>query len=465
MSRGSENHFPEFYDKMARAGVSEASIRAFKHSYDTLAAGSTGMIPETSIEAVHDLPRLEQLPSPGGGASELLRQTLVIKLNGGLGTSMGLERAKSLLPVKDGLTFLDLIARQVLHLRERHGVPLRFMLMNSFSTSQDTLQFLRKYPALGKPRDLELMQSQAPKVDATTLQPVKWPENPLLEWCPPGHGDIYPSLLGSGWLDRLLDAGARFAFVSNADNLGACVDLALLSWFAGSGISFVMEVADRTASDRKGGHLACRDGRFLLRESAQCPEADMAAFQDVTRHRFFNTNNLWIRLDHLRDLTQAHGGFIPLPIIKNGKTVDPRNKASPGVIQLETAMGAAIECFARSGAVMVPRSRFVPVKTTSDLLALRSDAYQVTPDYRIALDGQRPPAIDLDPEHYRLVDQLDEATAAGVPSLKHCTALKLSGPVRFSAETIFKGKVTVTNSANSVRTLPGGTYTDQQVVL
>src|SRR5882724_2286740 len=415
----SEDRFPEFAAKMRQANLSEAAIRAFRYSYEALRAGQTGLIPENLIQPVEDLPRFDKLPQQKSARDSLLSQTIVIKLNGGLGTSMGLERAKSLLPVKDGLTFLDFIVKQLLHLRQQRGVPLRFLLMNSFSTSRDTLEFLQRFPELGDPNSLELMQNQVPKVDAKALRPVSWPENPQLEWCPPGHGDLYPSLLGSGWLDRLLAEGVKYLFVSNSDNLGASLDLDLLGYFASSGKPFLMEVCERTASDRKGGHLAQRGGRFLLRESAQCPEEDMPAFQDIQRHRFFNTNNLWIRLDHLKTLLDASGGFIPLPIIKNAKTVDPRDKNSPRVFQLETAMGAAIECFDQAGAIIVPRTRFAPVKTTSDLLALRSDAYEVTADWRLLLTaacGGIPPTIDLDAEHYKLVEQLDAASSAGTPS-------------------------------------------------
>src|SRR4029077_8934124 len=105
--------------------------------------------------------------------------------------------------------FRDYIARQILSLRQKYKTPLRFLLMNSFSTSRDTLEFLKKYPSLGDPLHLELMQSAVPKVDAQTLKPVVWPQNPELEWCPPGHGDLYPSLLGCGWLDRLLVIGVK----------------------------------------------------------------------------------------------------------------------------------------------------------------------------------------------------------------------------------------------------------------
>jgi UDP-N-acetylglucosamine pyrophosphorylase len=455
--------FQEFSAKMQTAGVSQAAQRAFQHSYQRLLAGDSGMIPESQLQAVQQLPRLDQIDVDVTRPAELLKQAVIIKLNGGLGTSMGLERAKSLLPVKDGLTFLDFIVKQILHLQQTHGIPVRFFLMDSFSTSTDTMEFLKKYPELGSPKSIELMQSQVPKVDAKSLKPAIWPENPQLEWCPPGHGDIYPSLLSSGLLDRWLAEDRKYLFVSNADNLGASLDLRILSYFAASKKPFLMEVAERTPSDSKGGHLARRNGRLILRESAQCPKDDQALFQDITRHRFFNTNNLWIRLDSLKKLIQDNDGFVPLPLIKNQKTIDPRDANSTPVFQLETAMGAAIECFEEADGLVVPRSRFAPVKTTNDLLALRSDAYQVTDDWRITLSlapGQPPPAIDLDPKHYKLVDQLSRLLAGGVPSLKDCQELTIRGPVSLSSGNVFRGKVSVTNSSSQVRPLPAGLYAD-----
>lgn len=462
-----EPNFESFDLKMRRAGVSDATIRAFHHNYQHLVSGRTAYVPESAIQPVRELPRYESISAVGVPDTAMLSKAVVLKLNGGLGTSMGLDRAKSLLPLREGLTFLDFAVRQVLDLRARGGVPPRFVLMNSFTTSRDTLEFLKKYPELGNPASLELMQSQVPKVDAQTLLPVSWPANPALEWCPPGHGDIYPALLGSGWLEKLSGEGRQFLFVSNSDNLGAGLDLNLLHYFAASGYDFMMEVARRTVSDRKGGHLAIRNGRFMLRESAQCPDNDTAAFQDVERHEFFNTNNLWIRVDSLRRALESNEGFIPLPLIQNSKTVDPRDKKSPRVFQLETAMGAAIEWFPRAGAIAVPRTRFAPVKTTSDLMALRSDAYEVTPDWRIVLSAGpagRPPVIDLDPDHYRLVDQLEEKLLE-VPSLKQCGELVVKGPVVFNSKNVFRGKCTVVNSHPEPRALPGGEYADCTVEL
>jgi UDP-N-acetylglucosamine pyrophosphorylase len=306
------------------------------------------------------------------------------------------------------------------------------------------------------------MQNQVPKIDAKTLRPIAWPQNPQLEWCPPGHGDLYPSLLGSGMLDKLLNKGVKYAFVSNSDNLGATLDLELLDFFSESNKPFLMEVAERTPSDKKGGHLARRGDTLLLRESAQCPESDMAAFQDIQKHRFFNTNSIWLRLDHLKKLLESKGGFVPLPMIKNSKTVDPRDKNSPPVFQLETAMGAAIECFDGAGAIVVPRTRFAPVKTTSDLFALGSDAYIVTPEWGIELahGTLQPPTMDLDSSHYKLVDQLDEKLRAGIPSLKDCRELIVRGPVAFNSGNIFQGKVCIMNKAQETKPLPGGSYRD-----
>jgi UDP-N-acetylglucosamine pyrophosphorylase len=349
---------------------------------------------------------------------------------------------------------------------------MRLLTMNSFSTSADTRAALAAYPELGAPDDIELLQNKTPKVDAKTMRPVEWPKDRDAEWCPPGHGDLYAVLASGGTLERLLAEGIRYVFVSNSDNLGATLDLALLTWFAQSGAPFMMEVTARTPSDRKGGHLALRptasgDAQLLLRESAQCPEADMDAFQDITRHRFFNTNNLWLRLDRLRDALAASDGSLPLPLIRNKKTVDPRDKNSPEVFQLETAMGAAIECFPDARAVDVPRSRFAPVKTTADLLTLRSDAYDIRPDGTVALAPELrevPPHVELD-AHYKMVDALDTALAAGTPSLKGCRTLKVKGQVLFHPATTFQGEVTVENPTRTPQPVPPGIHRDAHVIL
>jgi UDP-N-acetylglucosamine pyrophosphorylase len=435
---------------MEKAGVREAAIGAFELSYAKLLSEESGMISESDLEAIEELPEVGR--GPGGDFDpELLGQTVVIKLNGGLGTGMGLQKAKSLLEVRGGLTFLDIIARQIVNLRKVTGAQVRFLLMNSFSTTEDTLAHLQQYAddGLASAAEVELMQNLVPKIDQASMEAVKWPANPEMEWCPPGHGDLYPALIGSGWLDRLLEEGVKYAFVSNSDNLGAVLDAALLSLFAESEVPFMMEVTRRTEADKKGGHLARRksDGRLVLREVAQCSDGDLRSFQDIAKHCFFNTNNLWVRLDHLKETLDARGGVLPLPMICNDKTVDPRDKESTAVYQLETAMGAAIECFEGATAVDVPRTRFAPVKTTADLLVLRSDAYELLDDGRVMLRAERkgiPPIVKLSPD-YKMVDSLDEM---GVPSLKGARSLTVQGAVRFGPEAVIEGDIALNNDSS-----------------
>src|ERR1700678_200783 len=450
-------------EKMRSAGLSEVAIQAFLFQYHKLVRNDTGLISEAAIEPIAQLPSLSEREVPEA-IGDYLHETLVLKLNGGLGTSMGLEKAKSLLRVRSDLTFLDIIVKQFLHLRASTAPGFGLFFMNSFSTSDDTIDALLSYRELGDPRLMELLQNRVPKIDKKTLLPISWPSNPALEWCPPGHADLYVCLLGSGLLKRLLEEGKRYLFVSNADNLGATLDPNLLRFFVESGAPFLMEVTRRTPSDRKGGHLARRldTKRLLLRESAQCPEEDLDYFQDVDRHRYFNTNNLWIRLDRLFEELTKEAGFIPLPLIRNEKNVDPRDKNSPKVFQLEAAMGAAIECFDGAVALEVPRSRFSPVKTTGDLLAVRSDAYELDKSFRVGLRPERnsvPPKVELS-DDYKLVDRLEELIAAEVPSLFRSRSLTVKGRWRFAEGVEVVGDVRFENSSGAVKEVNPGLYED-----
>lgn len=447
---------------MRAEGVAEVAVRTFAHHYERLRAGEHGVLAESEIEPVVDLPDAADLPDDEQGAREALAQTVVITLNGGLGTSMGMTGPKSLLEVKDGQTFLDITVRQILDLRRRMDVALPLVLMNSFATRDASLAALARYdelPVAGVAADF--VQSKVPKLDAEDLSPAEWPDDPSLEWAPPGHGDLYPSLLSSGILDDLLARGYRYAFVANVDNLGAVIEPRILAWFARERIPFLMEVADRTAADRKGGHLAeRRGGGLVLREVAQTPDEDMDAFQDTSRHRFFNTNTLWIDLRALRDVLDERDGVLGLPMIVNRKTIDPGDSCSTPVIQLETAMGAAIDVFEGARAIRVPRARFAPVKTTDDLLALRSDAYVLHDDGTVALaparDGAGAPLVQLDADHFKLVRDFEARFPAGPPSLADAQRLTVRGDVRFGAGVVVRGEVTVEHDGGEPRQIEDG---------
>ncbi len=446
---------------MREGGVHRAAIEVFSHYYDQLESGETGLIHESDIRPLEDVPSLADLADDEAAGHDALATTVVIKLNGGLGTSMGMDRAKSLLPVHDGLTFLDVIARQILAARERWSAPLPLLLMNSFRTREDTLKALSAYadlPVEGLP--LDFMQNREPKLTADDLTPVSWPADPTLEWCPPGHGDLYTALVASGLLAQLRETGYRYAFVSNSDNLRATVDARVAAWFAASGAPFATEVTRRTPADRKGGHLAirARDGRLVLRETAQTSPEDAEALSDINRHRYSNTNNLWLDLDALAARLAESDGVLGLPLIRNEKTVDPGDASTPKVIQVESAMGAAVEVFEGALALEVDRSRFLPVKSTNDLLGLRSDVYALTDASEMAYAAgvESAPLIDLDSAHYKLIGDFDERFPTGPPSLREATSLTVHGDWTFGPDVVVRGDVTV-EATGSPGTIEGQT--------
>jgi UTP--glucose-1-phosphate uridylyltransferase len=433
-------------DKMRAEGLPDIAIDTFARYEERLREGEQGLIPESEIEPLDDVPALSEL---GEGDPSAVERVVVLKLNGGLGTSMGMTKAKSLLEVKDEHTFLDVIARQILRLRERHDADIPLLLMNSFATRDDTLAALERYPGLraeGLP--LDFLQGKVPKLHADDSSPAEWPGDPALEWAPPGHGDVFSSLAATGLLSELLERGYEFLFLSNSDNLGATLDPRILGWLAAEGLPFVSEVVDRTEGDRKGGHLARRvsDGGLLLRETAQVPDEDQAAFEDITVHRYFNANNIWVGLRALDEKLRDGDGVLELPMIVNRKTVDPTDSSSPEVVQLETAMGAAIGVFEGAAAVHVPRDRFVPVKKTNDLLVVRSDAYVLHDDWTVRLVPERdgvPPHVELDSDHFKLIRDFEEHFRHGPPSLAACRRLEVAGDVSFGRDVVVRGDVRV----------------------
>jgi len=445
--------------KMEQAEVDPVAIEVFAHYYRLVESGETGMIPESSIEPV-DIPELADADIEPG-ATDGLAGTVVVKLNGGLGTSMGLEAAKSLLEVRNGLSFLDVIARQVLWARQEYDVALPLIFMDSFRTSDDTTKALSGYDISVDGLPVDFLQNKEPKLLVEDLTPVTWEADPALEWCPPGHGDLYTALRGTGLLDRLIESGYRRAFVSNSDNLGATPDPRVAEWFATSGAPFAIEAVRRTPSDRKGGHFARRtsDGRLVLRETAQTLEEDKEALADLSKHRYCSTNNLWFDLEAMRDELDRRDGILGLALIKNTKNVDPADSSSPEVVQIETAMGAAIEVFDGAQLIEVTRERFLPVKTTNDLLVLRSDCYGLTDAHHLQLaegvDG--PPFVDLDSDYFKLVADFDRRFSEGVPSLRQAEQLVVDGDWTFGAGVTVVGRAKLDDPGEPSRVEAGST--------
>ncbi|KAA3474535.1 UTP--glucose-1-phosphate uridylyltransferase [Gossypium australe] len=192
---------------------------------------------------------------------KLLDKLVVLKLNGGLGTTMGCTGPKSVIEVRNGLTFLDLIVIQIeikltfflSNLNSKYGCNVPLVLMNSFNTHDDTLKIVDKYSN----SNIEIHtfnQSQYPRLVVEDFAPLPSKgQHGKDGWYPPGHGDVFPSLMNSGKLDAFLSQGKEYVFVANSDNLGAIV-------------------TPKTLADVKGGTLISYEGKVQLLEIAQVPD-------------------------------------------------------------------------------------------------------------------------------------------------------------------------------------------------
>jgi UTP--glucose-1-phosphate uridylyltransferase len=445
-------------EKMRADGQHEEAVRAFARAYQRVEGGEEVVIPSESLEPASAVASLDELSSDVD-ATDALGRVAVVKLNGGLATTMGLRGPKSLMEVRDGRSFLEVIVGQAMSLRARFDIELPVVLMDSEATETDTLDALREM--LGEQRGglaRDFLQSMIPKLEESTLAPVQWPADPRLEWCPPGHGDVYGALRRSGMLDALLERGFEYVMIANADNLGSTLDPRIAAHVVSSGVPFLMEVVQGTEGDRKGGHVARRrsDGQLVLRESAQTPPEDAESFRDFRRWRYYNTNSLWVSLPALAELLDASDGVLELPLIVNRKTVDPRDSGSTPVLQLESAMGAAIGLFAGASLLLVPRTRFAPVKTTDDLLILRSDVYRMGADSMVEPVRDALPYVELDPKYYKLMDDFDRRFPSGPPSLVDASRFVVNGDVTFGSGVVVRGSVTV-SADDGPMTISAGT--------
>jgi UTP--glucose-1-phosphate uridylyltransferase len=459
-----KDHLPAFITKMESANLPPLVIDTFAHYYDEVLKGEKGLIYNRDIRPVspYEIEKYANLTEYGRTGIDAFPQTVRIILNGGLGTSMGLTGAKSLIEIKDGMSFLDIIIRQA----ENSEVALAFM--NSFSTQEDTLSALSELNPSQFP--ITFLQHKFPKILQQDFSPAIWPNNPILEWNPPGHGDVYTALLTSGMLQSLLDNGIIYAFISNSDNLGGRLDESLLGYFAHHQFPFMMEVAKKTPADIKGGHLARQqNGRLILREAAQCPRDELDAFQDIERYQYFNTNNIWINLNALKTLFDQEK-MMNLPLILNPKPLDPRDKNSPPVYQIESAMGAAIYLFEGATAINVPRTRFYPVKTCNDLLVVRSDCFVYNVDESLRLNPAcikqnktEATKVNLDPKYYGKIDDLEKRFSNGIPSLVDCFSLSIEGDVLFEKDVKIKGSVKIRNPHKTQNIIKEGTIIEKDL--
>ncbi|KAF1891049.1 hypothetical protein Lal_00001185 [Lupinus albus] len=399
-------------------------------------------------EVVVPYDSLAPLPDGSSEVKNLLDKLVVLKLNGGLGTTMGCTGPKSVIEVRDGLTFLDLIVIQIENLNNKYGSNVPLLLMNSFNTHDDTQKIVEKYTN----SNLEIHtfnQSQYPRLVAEDFLPL--PSKGKTDkdgWYPPGHGDVFPSLFNSGKLDALLSKGKEYVFVANSDNLGAIVDLKILNHLVQNKNEYCMEVTPKTLADVKGGTLISYEGRLL--EIAQVPDEHVNEFKSIEKFKIFNTNNLWVNLNAVKRLVEADA--LKMEIIPNPKEVD-----GVKVLQLETAAGAAIRFFDKAIGINVPRSRFLPVKATSDLLLVQSDLYTLQDGF-VARNSARAnpenPSIELGPEFKKVSNFLSRFKS--IPSIIGLDSLKVAGDAWFGASITLKGKVSIVAKPGAKLEIPDG---------
>ncbi|KAI3699258.1 hypothetical protein L2E82_43440 [Cichorium intybus] len=391
---------------------------------------------------------LSAVPEDVAQTKSLLDKLVVLKLNGGLGTTMGCTGPKSVIEVRNGLTFLDLIVIQIESLNKKYGCSVPLLLMNSFNTHDDTQKIVEKYSG-SKIEIHTFNQSQYPRLVTEDFLPL--PSKGVAGkdgWYPPGHGDVFPSLMNSGKLDALLSQGKEYVFVANSDNLGAVVDLKILNHLVQNKNEYCMEVTPKTLADVKGGTLISYDGKVQLLEIAQVPDEHVNEFKSIEKFKIFNTNNLWVNLNAIKRLVQADA--LKMEIIPNPKEVDGIK-----VLQLETAAGAAIKFFDNAIGINVPRSRFLPVKASSDLLLVQSDLYTETDGYVIRNPARKDPAnpsIELGPEFKKVGDFLKRFKS--IPSIIELDSLKVSGDVWFGSSVVLKGKVVIAAKSGDKLDIP-----------
>jgi len=433
--------------------------------HDSGASVEWNNIQKVTSDTIKDYPSLPMPDAPN--ISSLLDKLVVVKLNGGLGTSMGCQGPKSVIAVRSELTFLDLTVQQIEHLNSTHNSSVPLVLMNSFNTDEDTQKIVRKYQGLNV-KIYTFNQSRYPRINKESLMPmpksIEDTSDQDTVWYPPGHGDFYESFINSGLLEEFRKQGKEYIFISNIDNLGATVDLKILNFLHESHgtrkCEFLMEVTDKTRADVKGGTLIEYDGSLRLLEAAQVPKDHLEDFKSVKKFKIFNTNNLWVNLDAIASVHER--GTLDMEVIVNPKTLDN----GINIIQLEQAVGAAIKSFSGSCGMNVPRSRFLPVKKTDDLLLVMSNLYHLHHG-TLVMSPQRmfptTPLVKLGPNHFAKVKEFLRRFSS-VPDILELDHLTVSGDVTFGKGVVLKGTVIIIANHGDRIDIPPGAELENKIV-
>lgn len=409
---------------------------------------------ESEVVGFNTLPQVADDDDSG-----LLDKLCVVKLNGGLGTTMGCVGPKSAIEVKSGMTFLDLTVRQIEYLNSTSNAEVPLILMNSFNTDHETSRIIQKYDG-NKVDILTFNQSRYPRFFKDSFKPLPQSfDSPSPCWFPPGHGDFYHSFYNSGLVDQLLAQGKEYVFVSNIDNLGATVDTKILQHMVETESEFLMEVTDKTRSDIKGGTLINYNEKIRLLEIAQVPGERVDDFKSVSKFKIFNTNNLWISLKGIKRVVE--NSELKMEIIENPKRTSDGEK----IIQLETAVGAAIKHFKNAHGVNVPRSRFLPVKGTSDLLLVQSDLFNLKHGELVMSEKRQfksVPLVKLGEEFKKVAGYYGRFKT--IPNILELDHLTVTGDVVFGSGVSLKGTVIIVANHGSHIDIPSGSLLENKIV-
>lgn len=378
--------------------------------------------------------------------SEMLSKLAILKLNGGLGTTMGCKGPKSGIKIKGDMNFIDITVKQLANFNKKYNCKIPLILMNSFNTDHRTTKLIRNYDNI-----LTFMQSMFPRISEENLMPIE-----TAKYYPPGHGDIFYSLKKSGILDKLLNEGKEYLFISNVDNLAATADLKILQTVIEQNIDFCIELTKKTRADIKGGTLVNYDGKSTLLEIAQVPAEKKTEFTNIKKFKTFNTNSIWINLKTLSNMPRFE-----LDIISNKKIVDGER-----IIQLETAMGSAVKYFKNNCGILVPRSRFLPVKTCSDLFQIESSLYSECNGI-LSLNKKRvietQPIVKLIGPNFATIDAF-ESSFAGIPDIVDLEMLTVTGNVTFGKDIVLKGTVIISAEEGAKIHIPDGSVLEDKIL-
>lgn len=442
-------------------------LKGFQKLYMKFMQGSS-TVDWNSIEPLNDKAVINykelEKPEDKKVIQGMLNKLIVVKLNGGLGTSMGCVGPKSLIAVRNDLTFLDLTVQQIEHLNKTYDTDVPLVLMNSFNTDEDTQKVLRKYKGR-RVKIFTFSQSRYPRIHKESLLPIARDLNDDNDsWYPPGHGDFYESFLKSGLLNNFLDQGREYLFISNIDNLGATVDLNILNMLLSPTSSpkpqFVMEVTNKTNADVKGGTLIQYDNKLRLLEIAQVPKQHVDEFKSVKKFKIFNTNNIWINLKAIDQVMKDNK--LDIEVIVNHKHLS----YGYDVIQLETAIGAAMQSFENSIGINVPRSRFLPVKKTQDLLLVMSNLYSLN-NGTLIMNPKRSfptvPLVKLGDAHFTKVHDF-MTRFDSIPDTLDLDHLTVSGDVTFGKGVSLLGTVIIIANHGERIDIPPGSILENKIV-